>query len=61
MADLEKEKGKGKSSLFVALRLNCSYKNKKKNSEIILTQNKIVADTSALLLIPWRAWIHVWS
>ena len=37
----KRKKEKGKSSLFVALRLNCSYKNKKKNSEIILTQNKM--------------------
>ena len=31
-----------KNSLFVALRLNCSYKNKKRNNELILTQNKIL-------------------
>ena len=32
----------GKNSLFIALRLNCSYKNKKRNNELILTQNKIL-------------------
>ena len=36
------KKEKKKNSLFVALRLNCSYKNKKRNNELILTQNKIL-------------------